>query len=103
MGMGSMSARIGSVGAPFAVDLWELIERLGRFDAPDGPLLLFGTAGIVAGIVGFFFLPETRGKVTPETVADMLVEEERSRTEKSSVRSTRCSCCKSSCCTRGGD
>jgi len=73
--------------APFAVELWEVVERLGGFDAPDGPLLLFGTAGIVAGIVGFLFLPETRGQVTPETVADMLLEEQMRK------RQRKCGCC----------
>jgi len=88
--MGSMSARVGSVIAPFAVELWALVERAGGFNAPDGPLLLFGSAGIVAGIVGFLFLPETRGRVTPETVADMLLEEEELRQQK---KSECCRCC----------
>ena len=87
MGMGSMSARVGSVIAPFAVELWGILERAGGFSAPDGPLLLFGSAGIVAGIVGFLFLPETRGRATPETVTDLLVEEEEHLRQKK-----RCCC-----------
>ena len=82
MGMGSMSARIGSIIAPFSVELWEAVERLGNFDAPDGPLLLFGTAGIIAGVVGFAFLPETRGIVTPETASDMLAQERQREQEE---------------------
>jgi MFS family permease len=89
MGLGSMSARIGSVIAPFTVNLWEAIESAAGFDAPDGPLLLFGTAGIVAGVIGFLFLPETRGRVTFETVADMLLQE-----QQSAQRKTTCCCCK---------
>ena len=69
MGLGSMAARVGSIIAPFSVELWEVIERLGDFDAPDGPLLLFGSAGIVAGLVGFCFLPETHGRVRGRFIA----------------------------------
>eukprot|EP01046_Picozoa_sp_COSAG06_P050247 COSAG06_NODE_7915_length_2333_cov_1.473614_1_plen_95_part_00 len=87
-----MSARVGSVIAPFAVELWALVERAGGFDAPDGPLLLFGGAGIVAGIVGFLFLPETRGRVTPETVADMLLEEVEQLRQKKKSECCRCCC-----------
>ena len=84
MGIGSMSARIGSVLAPFAVQLWQIIEDAAGFDAPDGPLLLFGSAGIIAGVVGFALLPETRGITTPETVADLL--------HMRAVSRGRCSC-----------
>ena len=72
MGLGSMSARIGSVIAPFAArvgDLLPLPEAL----AADVPLLMFGFSAVVAGLVGMVMLPETRGLTTPETVSDLVV------------------------------
>lgn len=36
----------------------------------DVPLLLFGASAIVAGTTALVVLPETRGQLSPETVAD---------------------------------
>merc|ERR1712123_2458 len=59
-------SKIGSSIAPFIVDLGGAID-------PGLPPLVFGCVLSVASI-SFFFLPETRGKPLPQTVAE--VEEE---------------------------
>lgn len=62
IGMGSMSARIGSIAAPFvASDLGKLHPTL--------PMAVFGSASLLAGLLTLA-LPETRGKGLPQTLED---------------------------------
>eukprot|EP01051_Picozoa_sp_SAG22_P010599 SAG22_NODE_961_length_6285_cov_20.669091_3_plen_666_part_00 len=72
MGLGSMSARVGSLIAPYAARIGEAMTFLPASFAADVPLLLFGSSAIVAGLLGVVFLPETLGLPTPETVADVV-------------------------------
>lgn len=69
MSLGSFSARVGSVVAPWAADIGGLLpipEQL----ANDVPLALFGASAIVAGALALVVLPETKGERTPETIAE---------------------------------
>ena len=55
--------------APWARQIADLLPVPTFLDG-DVPLLLFGASAIVAGTTALVVLPETRGKLTPETVAD---------------------------------
>ena len=63
VGGASTFARIGSMSAPYIVDI------LGRLNAGI-PTVIFGVASIVAGLLSLL-LPETLNKKLPESVADV--------------------------------
>ena len=63
VGGASTFARIGSMSAPYIVDI------LGRLNAGI-PTVIFGAASIIAGLLSLL-LPETLNKKLPETVADV--------------------------------
>ncbi|XP_047482806.1 organic cation transporter protein-like [Penaeus chinensis] len=63
LGTCSMMSKIGSISAPF------LVEALGTIGS-WAPLVLFGAAGFVAGVVTLR-LPETRGALMQDTVAGL--------------------------------
>lgn len=63
LGTCSMMSKIGSISAPF------LVEALGTIGS-WAPLVLFGAAGFVAGVVTLR-LPETRGTLMQDTVAGL--------------------------------
>ncbi|XP_033741750.1 uncharacterized protein LOC117328333 [Pecten maximus] len=66
MGASSSCARIGSMIAPYIADLSQVVEgNLGR----AVPLLIFGTASVVAGIMSLW-LPETKNSELSETLED---------------------------------
>jgi|EP01044_Picomonas_judraskeda_P005342 MFS family permease len=73
MSLGSFSARVGSVVAPWAAEIGALLP------VPDGlandvPLALFGTSALIAGALALVVLPETRGQKSPETIAEAVIE-----------------------------
>ncbi len=73
MSLGSFFARVGSVAAPWAAEIGELLpvpEDL----ANDVPLALFGASAIIAGVLALVVLPETRGQNSPETIAEAVME-----------------------------
>ena len=73
MSLGSFFARVGSVAAPWAAEIGELLpvpEDL----ANDVPLTLFGASAIIAGVLALVVLPETRGQHSPETIAEAVIE-----------------------------
>merc|ERR1712172_392096 len=63
VGGASTFARIGSMSAPYIVDI------LGKVSAGI-PTVIFGAASIIAGLLSLL-LPETLNKKLPETVADV--------------------------------
>jgi len=63
VGGASTFARIGSMSAPYIVDI------LGRLNAGI-PTVIFGVTSIIAGLLSLL-LPETLNKKLPETVADV--------------------------------
>ena len=63
VGGASTFARIGSMSAPYIVDI------LGRLNAGI-PTVIFGATSIIAGLLSLL-LPETLNKKLPETVADV--------------------------------
>lgn len=87
MGFGSMSARIGSVIAPYAARIGDVLTFLPEEARADVPLLLFGTSAIISGTLGMLLLPETLGLATPETVADVIAQ---ARTQVHKA----CGCCR---------
>ncbi|KAL7853413.1 hypothetical protein AOLI_G00202570 [Acnodon oligacanthus] len=62
MGICSMSARIGSIISPFIIHLGSYYRFL--------PYLLIGIWAVLASLL-CWFLPETSGKVLPETISQM--------------------------------
>lgn len=67
VGASSCAARIGSIVAPYTVDLGHLISS-----GPLGtgfPMLLYGVLSLIAGGLSLY-LPETLGKDLPETITD---------------------------------
>ncbi|XP_029141435.1 uncharacterized protein LOC107294373 [Protobothrops mucrosquamatus] len=62
MGLGGTMARIGSMAAP-------LVRMSGEF-FPPLPLIIYGTAPIVSGLVTCF-LPETLNRPLPETIEEV--------------------------------
>ncbi|KAG0710128.1 Organic cation transporter-like protein [Chionoecetes opilio] len=71
MGTSYMMSRIGSMVSPFITDLVGTIY-------PWAPFVIFGTGALLAG-AGTFLLPETRGQVLPDTIAQL---EARAREER---------------------
>ncbi|XP_043197153.1 organic cation transporter protein-like [Amphibalanus amphitrite] len=63
LGAASVSARIGSIVAPFIIDL-------AREAHPSAPTVVFGVLALLAGL-GALLLPETAGRHLPETVAEL--------------------------------
>ena len=77
MSVGSLSARIGSVGAPWAATVGVLLADALRFSEDsdlraDLPLALFGFVAVFAGFCAAIWLPETRGITSPESIADVI-------------------------------
>ncbi|XP_053397695.1 organic cation transporter protein-like [Mercenaria mercenaria] len=66
MGSSSMMARVGSMISPYIADLGTYVE--GSFGKAL-PLIVFGGLSVLAGLLSLF-LPETSGKVLPETIED---------------------------------
>jgi hypothetical protein len=62
MGSCSLSSRVGGILAPF-------LGNLGSSALAFVPMLVFGVVSVVAGVLAAF-LPETRGKRLPETIAE---------------------------------
>lgn len=62
LGFSSMWARIGTIMSPLIAEL--------DFLGVKGPLLVFGSLCLLAGIAGFM-LPETKGRDLPDTIADL--------------------------------
>ena len=73
MGLGSTAARVGSVAAPWAAQLGDLLP-IPETLANDLPLALFGGFAVVAGTVALVVLPETKGTRCPETIVDAVME-----------------------------
>lgn len=73
MSLGSFSARVGSVVAPWAAEIGELLPIPDDL-ANDVPLALFGASAIIAGVLALVVLPETRGQSSPETIAEAVIE-----------------------------
>lgn len=61
MGTCSMTARFGAMLAPLVVTMGNIHPKL--------PMTLFGTSGIIAGIIGMM-LPETLNQPVPDTLDD---------------------------------
>lgn len=61
MGASSMSMRIGSMIAPFVVNLDTTLTWL--------PTLIFGAVPLMAGLV-VLLLPETKGQVLPDRIRE---------------------------------
>ena len=64
MGLVSVSARVGGILAPFIVSLGSI--------SPNLQFTVFGLMSLTAGLLNLK-LPETRGAVLPETVAELVV------------------------------
>ncbi|XP_063073411.1 organic cation/carnitine transporter 2-like [Engraulis encrasicolus] len=62
MGTCSMSARIGSIISPFVIYLGNYYKYI--------PYILIGSLAVLSGLL-CYVLPETFGKVLPETIAEM--------------------------------
>lgn len=73
MGLGSTAARFGSVAAPWAAQLGDLLP-IPESLANDLPLALFGSFAVIAGTVALVVLPETKGTRCPETIVDAVLE-----------------------------
>ena len=73
MGLGSTAARVGSVAAPWAAQLDNLLP-IPESLANDLPLALFGGFAVIAGTVALVVLPETKGTRCPETIVDAVLE-----------------------------
>ena len=69
IGSCSMVARIGGISG-------SLMQFLGRATHQAVPVILFGAAGIITGVVSFL-LPETKGEKLPDTLGD--AEQQRRR------------------------
>lgn len=67
VGASSCAARIGSIVAPYTVDLGLLISS-GPFGTAF-PMILYGVLSLIAATLALL-LPETLGKDLPETIAD---------------------------------
>ncbi|PIK53111.1 putative organic cation transporter protein, partial [Apostichopus japonicus] len=61
VGMCSTAARVGGILAPLILLLDDVWEPL--------PLLIFGFSAVIGGIL-VLYLPETRGKMLPETIEE---------------------------------
>ena len=57
-----MFSRIGSILAPF------LVREVGAV-SPSAPVFIFGLISLLAGLVTLL-LPETRGRVSPDTIEE---------------------------------
>lgn len=73
MGLGSTAARFGSVVAPWAAQLGDLLP-IPESLANDLPLALFGSFAVIAVTVALVVLPETKGTRCPETIVDAVME-----------------------------
>ncbi|EEC15303.1 organic cation/carnitine transporter, putative [Ixodes scapularis] len=62
IGIGSMSARLGTIAAPFVA------SDLGRLH-PIMPMIVFGSMSLLAGVLTLT-LPETRGQRLPQTIEE---------------------------------
>ncbi|CAN7983875.1 unnamed protein product, partial [Ixodes pacificus] len=62
IGIGSMSARLGTIAAPFVA------SDLGRLH-PIMPMMVFGSLSLLAGVLTLT-LPETRGQRLPQTIEE---------------------------------
>lgn len=69
MGSSSMMARVGGMLSPYIADLGNLVD--GDFGTAL-PLLIFGGLSVLAGVTSLL-LPETRGKILPESIHDAQV------------------------------
>lgn len=63
IGISYMMSRIGSMVSPFITDLVGTVY-------PWAPFVVFGTGAVLAG-AGTLLLPETRGQILPDTVAQL--------------------------------